>query len=232
MIVDARGRFVSQRTCPQMAMLTVTPLPSGLELNFPTCGAIEVALPAQAPSVEVEVWSDQVRAADTGNEVAAWLSHAFGQSLRLVWLPIQAERRVDPEYAGPMVHSVSFADGYPVLIANAASLEDLNRRLARPITMARFRPNIVVTGWAAFEEDHIRTVRCGELELTLVKPCTRCSIPSLDPLTGAADLDPTPVLKTFRYDRALRGVTFGVNALVTKGVGCTIEVGQSIEILD
>ena len=147
-------------------------------------------------------------------------------------MPLQAERWVDPEYAGPVPRSVSFADGYPILIVNDASLSHLNDRLPRPITMARFRPNIVVTGWEAFAEDRIRRVRCGDLELDLVKPCTRCSIPSLDPKTGARDLDPTPVLKTFRYDPTLRGVTFGVNALVTRGEGSIVGIGAPIEVVD
>ena len=232
MIVDDRGRFVSQRTCPAMAMLSAIPVSSGLQLDYPGKGGVHVPFPLQPPDAEVQVWEDHVRAVDAGQTAADWLSRTFDRPMRLVWLPLHAERRVDPKYAGPTPRSVAFADGYPVLLVNVASLEDLNGRLPRPITMERFRPNIAVSGWPAFEEDRIRRLRCAALELELVKPCTRCSIPSLDPLTGASDLDPTPVLKTFRYDRILRGVTFGVNALVTAGKDSVIEVGQPVEVLD
>jgi hypothetical protein len=122
---------------------------------------------------------------------------------------------------------VAFPDGYPILVANAASLADLNARMPETVPMSRFRPNIVIDGLTPWAEDHIRRVQLAGVTLQLCKPCTRCIVPSLDQLSGAASFDPTPTLKTFRFDKRLRGVTFGQNAFVVAGVGATLQVGAS-----
>jgi uncharacterized protein YcbX len=125
---------------------------------------------------------------------------------------------------------LGFPDGYPLLICNRASLEDLNARLPQRLPIERFRPNIVLSGLPAWAEDHIDTLAMGALTLRLVKPCTRCSIPSLDPRTGAPSTNPLPELRKFRFDRALRGVTFGENAVIVQGAGCEIERGAPCRV--
>jgi len=231
MIVDDRDRFVSQRTLSLMAQLCVTARPEGVSLTDPAGATCFIETPHSGDWRTVDIWGDLVRARDAGDSAAQFLSEAFSRPLRLVWMPPDTLRPADPTYAGRADVPVSFADGFPILLANAASLEELNRRLPSSVEMARFRPNVVISGWEAFAEDQIRRIRCGDVELALVKPCTRCNIPSLDPLTGAAALDPTPVLKSFRYDRALRGVTFGVNAVVLSGEGASLGVGMAVDVL-
>jgi len=126
---------------------------------------------------------------------------------------------------------VSFADGYPILVCTRASLAALNARLPTPVPMERFRPNLVLDGLAPFAEDGIRAVRIGAVVLRLVKPCTRCTVPAVDQESGERSTDPAPALKEFRWDPALRGVTFGVNAFAEGPVGATLAVGAPVEVV-
>lgn len=232
LVVDAADRFVSQRTMPALATLVARPLPDGIGLADALGRVIDVPRPVGGAARAVTIWDDVVTARDAGDAAAFFLSDAFGRPLRLVWMPADAVRPTDPAYAGREDVPVSFADGFPLLVTNEASLDDLNRRLPESVPMSRFRPNLVVRGWPPFAEDRVRRIRCAGVDIDLVKPCTRCVIPSLDPLTGAPALDPTPALKAFRYDRTLRGVTFGVNAVVTQGVGRVLRVGDRVEVLE
>jgi uncharacterized protein YcbX len=131
----------------------------------------------------------------------------------------------NPEFAGPIAMPVAFSDGFPILVCNRASLEDLNTRMPEPVPMERFRPNVVLDGLPAFAEDRIASLQIGLITLNLVKPCTRCVITSTDQRTGERTTNPLPVLRKFRFDRALLGVTFGENAVITAGVGSNVERG-------
>jgi len=159
-----------------------------------------------------------------------WLSSLVGEPARLVRVPPENDRTANPAFAGPVPAPMGFADGYPVLVCNEASLTDLNRRMPEPIPMERFRPNIVLKGLPAWAEDEIDTLTIGEVTLRLVKPCTRCTIPSVDQKTGEASTNPVPVLRMFRFDKALRGVTFGENAVIVVGVGKEIERGAECRL--
>src|SRR5262249_50312218 len=143
---------------------------------------------------------------DQGSEAAEWLSQIIGQPVRLVRVPPHTERMANAQFAGPTPAPMGFADGYPVLVCTEASLEDLNARMPERIPMDRFRPNIVLAGLPAWAEDRIDTLAIGDLTLRLVKPCTRCTIPLHDQRTGELSTDPTPVLKQFRFNKALLGV--------------------------
>jgi uncharacterized protein YcbX len=125
---------------------------------------------------------------------------------------------------------LGFPDAYPMLVCNAASLEDLNQRLPAPLPMERFRPNLVVSGLPAWAEDHIDTLTIGPVTLRLVKPCTRCVIPSLDHRTGEPSIDPLPVLRKFRFSKALRGITFGENAVIVAGEGAVLARGAPCQV--
>jgi uncharacterized protein YcbX len=125
---------------------------------------------------------------------------------------------------------MGFADGFPVLVCSTASLEDLNRRLPARIPMERFRPNLVLEGLPPWAEDRIDTITVGEVTLRLVKPCTRCTIPSIDQCTGEPSTDPTPVLRQFRFDKLLRGVAFGENAVIVTGIAREIERGTTCRV--
>jgi hypothetical protein len=114
-----------------------------------------------------------------------------------------------------------------------ASLEDLNRRLPEPIPMARFRPNVVIEGVDAYAEDAMTQFRFGGVVLRGVKRCDRCAIPTTDQVTGVrnARQEPIRTLKTYRYDRALKGVVFGQNCVVERGVGERLALGMSLTIV-
>jgi uncharacterized protein YcbX len=225
MAVDATGTFTSQRTHPKLAQ--VTPAICGDALIL-TAGDLEPLCLPLAPvgqAVAVKVWNDRCAGLDQGDEAAEWISRAVGAVLRLVCQAPLLDRRADAAFAGAAPPPVAFADGYPFLVCNLASLADLNARMPAPVPMERFRPNIVLSGLSAFEEDRIDTIQIGAITLRLVKPCTRCIITSTDQSSGARSTNPLPVLRSFRFDRKLLGVTFGENAVAHAGVGLSIERG-------
>jgi uncharacterized protein len=230
MAIDEHGTFLSQRTHPRLAR--IVPEIGAVELTLDAPGLPPLALPlvADGERVAVRVHRDPCVGLDQGAEAAAWLSEALGQPVRLVRVPPDPARRANPQFAGPAPAPMGFADGYPVLVCNQASLDDLNARLPDPVPMERFRPNLVLAGLPAWAEDEIETLGLGELTLRLVKPCTRCTIPSVDQRTGAASTDPTPALRAFRFSRELRGVTFGENAVIVAGTGCKIERGSPCRV--
>jgi uncharacterized protein YcbX len=124
-----------------------------------------------------------------------------------------------------------FSDGYPILVISRASLDDLNSRLPQALPMERFRPNVVIDGVEAYDEDRMHELRSGPVTLRIVKPCVRCSITTTDQRRGAVDgVEPIRTLKEYRHDAALRGVTFGQNAIIVAGVGERLSVGQVFDI--
>ncbi|MGH8297040.1 MAG: MOSC domain-containing protein, partial [Steroidobacteraceae bacterium] len=154
------------------------------------------------------------------------------EPVRIVRTPATPGRRANPEYAGAIPSPLAFPDGYPIMLCNRASLDDLNRRLPEALPMERFRPNLVLSGLPPFAEDRIDSIEIGGVLLTLVKPCTRCIIPSTDQRTGIRGFDPLPVLRTFRFDRDLLGVKFGENAVICRGAGEFLERGMECRVSD
>jgi uncharacterized protein len=142
-------------------------------------------------------------------------------------MPDDSVRPVDPDYAGPG-HRVGFADGFPFLLISEASLDELNGRLTQPVPMARFRPNLVVAGCEAFAEDGWRRIRIGGLAFDLVKPCSRCIIPTIDIATGQRDAEPLRTLMGYR--KRDNRILFGQN-LVHDGVGL-LRRGMPVQVLE
>ena len=130
-------------------------------------------------------------------------------------MPEQSERQIDPTFAA-QGQSVSFADGFPLLVTTTASLQAVSELCQRPLDMRRFRPNLVLSGAQPWQEESWRKLRIGDIELALVKPCTRCILTTVDPDTGVADPDRVPLLPMSKQKRGHAGVVFGMNALVTK----------------
>ena len=230
MFATPQGVFISQRSHPRLARIATAIEEDALVLQTQDAGSLSLPLRPRGAAVDVRVWKSHCTGLDQGEDAATWISALLGQPLRMIRIPEIPDRLADPRYAGTDPVPVSFSDGFPILVCNSASLEDLNHRLPTPIPMIRFRPNIVLDGLPPFAEDRIARLRIGAITLELVKPCTRCIIPSLDPLTGEASTDPTPALKAFRFDKALMGVTFGENAVPTTGIGTQIRVGDSCEV--
>lgn len=228
MIVDEGGRFISQREAPTLAQLAAVPTAEGLRLSHAERGSIDVAVPAAgAGRAAVRVWKDEVQAAPADPRASEWLSDFLGQSCRLVHFPDDAERPVDPAYAAA-ADRVSFADAFPLLIATEDSLRDLNGRMAAPLPMQRFRPNLVIDGAGAFGEDAWRRVRIGEISLRVVKGCDRCVITTTDQETGERGIEPLRTLVKYRHIGGK--VLFGQNA-IPDGPG-TVRVGDAVEILE
>ena len=232
MVVREDGAFLTQRTHPSLARVATALTAEGLILTAEglTLTALTLQLAPRGAARPVRIWKDACAGLDQGDEAAHWISVIVGEPVRIVRTPAAPDRRANPEYAGPAPSPLAFPDGYPVLVCNRASLDDLNRRLPEALPMERFRPNLVLDGLEPFAEDRIAAIEIGPITLTLVKPCTRCSIPSTDQRTGVRGFDPLPVLRTFRFDRKLLGVTFGENAVVSSGVGEFLERGAECRV--
>lgn len=227
MVVDTQGRFVTQRQQPRMTLIsTRVDEAGGLRLGAPGMPDMVVG-PCSDERVEVSVWGDAVSAAPAGPDVNAWLSGFLELPCRLVCFPHEQVRAVDPEFAGPS-DQVGFADGFPFLLISQGSLDDLNGRLEQPVSMRRFRPNLVVDGCEAFAEDSWRRIRIGDLEFRVAKPCSRCIIPSIDPQTGVRGKEPLQTLMGYR--RRDNKVYFGQN-LIHDGTG-RLAVGMPVEVLE
>lgn len=229
MVVDADGRFLTGRQLPRLVLLAARAHDGGLALAAPGMPSLVVGAPAAgAARRAVSVWKDAVDAAAGPAEADAWLSRFLGRPVHLVAMDPPARRAVDAKYARDG-DEVSFADGYPLLLIGQSSLDALNARLAQPVPMSRFRPNLVVAGAAAHAEDAWRRVRIGGIEFELVKDCTRCVFTTVDAERG--DFDPTgePLRTLVIYRRGPAGVTFGRN-VIARGSG-TLRVGDAVELL-
>lgn len=246
MVIDPEGRFVTQRTHPRLALVQPALAGDTLVVSAPGMAALDLPIDpaalAGAPVVPATVWGDTVAALDAGEAAARWFSEFFGERLRLVRFDPGHERIASRKWTGDATAQVRFADGFPLLVLGSASLDDLNARLAGKhvdrIPLNRFRPNLVLDGIDAYEEDYTETLRIaathGEVELRIVKPCTRCPIPTIDQARGAPDprwpAEPTETMSAYRADsRVGGGITFGQNAIIVGGVGDTLALGQTVD---
>jgi uncharacterized protein len=230
MFVDAKGTFLSQRTHPQLARIETRLGEESLELHAPGIGPLVVPLSERGAGVSVRIWRDACEALDQGEDAASWARAVVGDGVRLVRAGRITERAANTEYAGETLAPMAFADAFPLLVCNRASLEELNRRMSEAVGMERFRPNLVIDGLEAFAEDHIESLAIGEIVVRLVKPCARCITTATDQRTGERSTDPLPVLRRFRFDRQLLGVTFGENAVVESGAGKSIRRGFNCSV--
>lgn len=237
MLVDAGGIFLSQRELPALARAR-TAFGDGpwIEVSAPGLPVLRLRTdegPATHPRRTVAIWSDQLAALDAGEAPAAWFSGLVGAPVRLARFDDRETRHADAGWTGGLKVRTRFPDGFPILLLSKASLEDLNARWTAdgkaPLAMARFRPNIVLDGIGAYEEDFLASLRADALELRPVKPCPRCSIPAVDQDSGEVGPSPLDLLATYRFDPAVGGATLGQNAVVTGGAGSTLTVGQAFE---
>jgi uncharacterized protein YcbX len=179
---------------PGMPLLRVTPTDGG-------------------PRTEVAIWRDRVMAVDQGAVAAEWFSTYLSVPVRLMRLPADSVRPVDPLFAPGPEDQVGFADAFPLLLISEESLDDLNSRLAEPLPMNRFRPNVVIRGAGAYAEDGWAEVRVGQVTCHAVKACARCVIITTDQRTAARGVEPLETLASYR--RVPRGVLFGQNLVHT-----------------
>lgn len=238
MVVDADGRFVTQRELPRMALIRPTLRTEDMVLRAPGMLALHLSLNAVEAPCRVTVWRDQVAAYDMGDLSAQWFSDFLGRRVRLVRFDPAHKRLSNRNWTGEIKAENAFSDGYPILVASVAGLDELNRRLAAgghdAVTMARFRPNLVIDGVESNGEDHLDEIAFdtpdGPVRLKLVKPCARCPIPDVDPATGEPGHAVGDTLLTYRADSRLDGaITFGMNAVIVEGVERPLRVGMTGE---
>ena len=237
MVVDATGGFVSQRELPRMALVRPQLKTFEIILRAPGMLALHLAMDAVEEPVRVRVWDDEVAAYDMGPVAAQWFTDFLGQPLRLVRFDPEHRRLSSLQWTGGVEAPNQFSDGFPLLVTSEASLADLNTRLAAAghaaVEMPRFRPNLVLGGVAAHDEDRLDLLRIataeGVAELKPVKPCARCPIPNIDPVTAESSPAVGDTLQGYRQDARLDGaVTFGMNAIVLQGDGQVLRVGQVV----
>lgn len=229
MLTDKEGNFLSQRTFTQMALLQVSIAQDGLEVALKEGILRPLIIPfnkTTGKEVSVRIWDDVCAATEVSANANEWFSHALGMTVQLVYMPETTKRLVDNNYAKDN-EIVSFADGYPLLMIGQSSLDDLNDRLALPIPMNRFRPNVVFSGGMAFCEDSFKEFKIGEVIFNAVKPCSRCIVTTINQEDGAKGQEPLRTLATYRTQR--NKILFGQN-LLQKNTG-TIKIGDKIEVL-
>lgn len=258
---------MTQRELPQMAMIhpelaTEAGIvihavgPTGHSLSNPSPIFVPRAEENSVTQCNVTVWEDSFVAVDQGDSVAVWLQGFLSTpGLRLVRFSDTAQRPTDPRFG---VGETAFADGFPILVTSQASVDDVNKRVPNvAITTSRFRPNVHIAGCHAFEEDEIRAIEFGSaadrfsskedstsVRLRLIKPCSRCSVPTVDPQTAQRTPagQPLRALREYRTGGELKRrsklhrshferedpeeVFFGQNALVDFVPGASLSVGD------
>ncbi len=232
MLARPDGQFISQRTHPRLSLVrTALPEASGdsalrFAVSAPGQGAFELVADRSHDWLDVRVHDDRFRASVGNQEADEWFSAFLGEACRLVFLPDEVLRPVDPAYAPG--HRVGLADGYPLHLTTEESLSDLNRVLPTRTNMLRYRPNLVVSGGRPWEEDEWRVLKMGGVEFHLVKPCARCTVVTIDQGSGTRGREPLHTLKSFRKWEGK--VFFGQNA-VFSGTG-RFRVGENVHILE
>lgn len=227
MIITAEGRFLTQREIPAMALIKPRLAPIHLRVNAPDMPELVLPLEPQGGRLVVtRVWEDTVEAIAPDHRADEWISRVMGLECQLVYMPQDYVRPVDTTYA-PDGGQASFADGFPFLLTGEASLEDLNRRMPRPLPMNRFRPNLVVKGSGPWAEDEWASFTLGGIPMQGVKLCARCPVTTTEQTTGMRDgPEPLKTLATFRKHQ--RGVMFGQN-VVHYGTG-RLKLGDKLVV--
>ncbi len=231
MLVDENNLFLSQRKHPKMALIQPLLTADKLTLNAPAMQPLSIALTDQQKTTQVTVWKDHLQAEVFGDTVNQWFTEYLKTPVKLVHYGQQSFRQIDPDFANAG-QAVAFADGYPLLVAHQATLDQVNQQLSVPVGMDRFRPNIVVSSdlppWAELQWQQLLS---SDSVINLVKPCARCVMTGVNQNTGKQT--GTEVLKTLRLkfphqDKAV----FGINGIASNNPDKPLELslGQTLEI--
>ena len=243
MVVDDKGEFLTQRELPRMALIQPQLKHYEMVLRAPGMLALHIKLDEVEAPVRVRVWGDDVAAFDMGKVAAQWFSDFLGTTARLVRFDPDHKRASDRKWTGDAEALNQFSDGFPILVISEASLAQFNDKMVaaseQPISMSRFRPNIVLASslnqvaLAPHDEDrldvlHIQTEQ-GVVQLKAVKPCPRCPIPNIDPLTALSSPQVGDMLQSYRSDARVNGaLTFGMNVIPLAGIDHQLKLGQTV----
>jgi uncharacterized protein len=241
MVVDEKGEFLTQRQLPRMTLIQPTLTSFDMIVKAPGMSALKLAIDEVAAPAMVKVWEDTVKAFDMGDDAAYWFSDFLNQTVRLVRFDPEQKRLSSMKWTNGIEAKNGFDDGFAVLVTSVASLKVLNDKLVaageKAVTMQRFRPNVVLTGIDAYDEDRLDTLHIstqeGVAQLKHVKPCARCTIPDVDLQTGKQGTAVADTLQSYRQNPLMDGaVTLGMNAIVYskdgEGLGATLRVGQAV----
>lgn len=237
MVVDEKGVFVTQREVPRMALIQPLLKTYDMIVKAPGMLALHVSIDEVEKPVTVTVWEDTVKAFDMGDLAAQWFSDFLGKTVRLVRFDPEQTRLSSMKWTNGIEAKNGFDDGFAVLVTSVASLKVLNDKLTaegdQAVTMPRFRPNVVLTGVEAHDEDRLDTLNIetqeGVAQLKHVKPCIRCTIPDVDLQSGKQGTAVGDMLQSYRADPQMDGgITFGMNAIVLSGEDSTLRVGQAV----
>ena len=237
MVVDEHGVFLSQRELPRMALIQPLLKTYDMIVKAPGMLALHVSIDEVEKPVTVTVWEDTVKAFDMGDLAAQWFSDFLGKAVRLVRFDPEQTRLSSMKWTNGIEAKNGFDDGFAVLVTSVASLKVLNDKLVadgeKAVTMQRFRPNVVLTGVDAHDEDRLDTLNIetqeGVAQLKHVKPCVRCTIPDVDLQSGKQGTAVGDMLQSYRADPQMDGgITFGMNAIVLSGEDSTLRVGQAV----
>ncbi|MES2190487.1 MAG: MOSC N-terminal beta barrel domain-containing protein [Pseudomonadota bacterium] len=242
MVVDERGEFLTQREFPRMALIRPQLKHYEMVLRAPGMLALHIKLNEVEAPMQVRIWEEDMTAYDMGAVAAQWFTDFLGVKARLVRFDPEHKRISNRTWTGDAEALNQFNDGFPILVISQASLDQLNDRLAGagapPVTMERFRPNIVLGNvgheLSPHDEDRLDMLRVstgpGSVQLKLVKPCPRCPIPNIDPETGLSSTEVGDALQGYRKDARVNGaITFGMNAIMVDGLEQVFKVGQAVE---
>lgn len=226
MLIDENNRFMTQREFPEMALLGTDITADGIVIMAKDGKVEPLIIPFHVHDgqrISVTIWDDICDANLVSTAADAWFSKVLGKPLRLVHMPDDSIRKVDRAYASND-EITGFSDGYPLLMVGESSLSDLNQRLEVPLSMDRFRPNIVFNGGLPYQEDEMESFLISGIRLLGVKPCARCIMTTTDQKTGKRGDEPLKTLSTYR--KKANKVLFGQNVLPA-GTGM-IRVGDEI----
>lgn len=227
MVVDTEGEMITQRLQSRLCLIQPEITFDGLCLRTAGMPDLDIAIPECSTTQKVSIWKDVCNACYAGVEAEKWLTEFLGMECSLVYFPADEVRIVDQAFA-KAGDITAFSDGFPVLLVSQDSLDDLNQRLVAPVPVARFRPNIVISGCEPYAEDGWRRLEMGGVTLRIVKPCSRCVIPSIDIETAQRTGEPIKTLS--RYRRRDNKIFFGQNA-VFDGIGA-IQKGMVVRHIE
>ena len=236
MLVDEHGDFMTQRELPRMALVRPQLKVHEVVLRAPGMLALHLQIDAVEEPAQVRLWGDVVSAYDMGPIAAQWFSDFLGRQLRLVRFDPDHRRLSSLHWTGGVEAQNQFSDGFPLLVVSQASLDLLNEKLVAgghgAVGVERFRPNIVLSGLDAHDEDRVamfEVATAAPVRLRPVKPCARCPIPNVDPATAEVDPAVGDTLQGYRQNDRLNGaVSFGMNLVIAEGIDQVLRVGQTV----
>ena len=229
MLVDEKHNFLSQRSHAQMALLHTAETDNGIIVSHITNESTSLLIPFKnefTKNIQVSVWDDICDALEAPEEINEWFSTLLQKRCKLVYMPDSTKRLVDNNYASND-EITSFSDGFPILMIGQSSLNNLNQKLANPLLMNRFRPNIVFTGGHAHIEDEMAAFSINELNFLGVKPCARCVMTTINQQTAESGKEPLKTLSNYRLKN--NKIYFGQNVLQQKNG--FVSIGNEIKII-